>query len=153
MKEKNWSYLAGIFDGEGYIGISINHRGPRNGRDAAVEYQARIVIVNTSLKLMKWLITNFGGVYYSRQKTEGWRLSYNWEPKGAHNKELLLLGILPYLQIKKEQANLLLQFLRMENKSDKEARQKLYEQSKILNRTGDSVTTETPSGTPTEDTV
>lgn len=145
MKTQNWPYLAGLFDGEGYIGISRNTRPARNGRASCVEFSPRIILVNTSLNLMKYLIAHFGGVYYSRQKIQNWKLSYGWEQKGAKNRENLLLGILPYLQVKREQAEILLEFIRMGSIANKEKREELYNKIKLLNRTGDSVETDTPS--------
>jgi hypothetical protein len=133
-----WSYLAGIFDGEGtiYIGLMTDKR----------RTFLKIGITNTDLNLMKWLIENFGGSYRSEAR-RNYRLIYRWGPKGKNNREKFLLGVLPYLIIKREQALLALEFDRM-NCSDPEKRDKIRLKIQALNR--GSVETNTQDCSPTE---
>lgn len=148
MKEKNWSYVAGIFDGEGtatiasYSRTAIDGRG--NGPYQYFQHEPKIAIKNTDINLMKWLISNFGGVYYQQDNSsKGWKISYLWQPKGHKNRENFLLGILPYLIIKREQCLLVLEYLRMDGKTDPEKRKQLSARCKELNRVGISVETNT----------
>ncbi len=147
MKDANWPYLAGLIDGEGCITITIGCRYWTNKDGIKTKYPAyclQVTITNNSLKLMQYLIQHFGGVYYSHaRKNPNANLGYIWMPKGMKNKETLLLSVLPYLVIKKEQANLALQFVRMKDQIDPPARQKLTEQIQLLNRRGISPTTNT----------
>ena len=100
-----WPYVAGILDGEGSI-----HAHRSSGHLAI-----KITIVGTDIRLMKWLLGNFGGKFYSRtKKTSGGRTAYYWMPSGKKNRTNFLLGILPYLLLKREQAILALQFLQLE---------------------------------------
>lgn len=140
-----WSYLAGLFDGEGSITICR-----RSGFDKRVgrSYPAfifTIQITNTNLTLMKWLITNFGGVYYSANATrpEHWKPSYQWRVKGRKNEEQMLLSVLPYLVIKREQALLGLEYVRMLDVKDPVKREELMLRLRELNRRGKSVETNT----------
>jgi hypothetical protein len=151
-----WSYLAGLIDGEGCI--SIFHRVKEGEQLTRIHktranthpykmFAMRISITNTYLPLMKWLIANFGGVYYQkRESVNGHKASYEWRPKGRNNVEKMLLGILPYMVIKKEQTQIALDYIRMtiagERNPDK--REQLYLRAKDLNRKGISVTTNTP---------
>lgn len=151
-----WSYLAGLIDGEGCI--SIAHRIKEGQKLTKIHktranthpyrmFSLRISITNTYLPLMKWLIANFGGVYYQkRQPSEKHKASFEWRPKGRANMEKMLLGILPYMVIKTEQAKVALEYVRMtangEHNPDK--RQQLYLRAKDLNRKGICVTTNTP---------
>jgi len=131
-----WSYLAGIFDGEGtvYIGLMTDKR----------RTFLKVGITNTDLTLMKWLIANFGGAYRSEAR-ENYRLIYRWGPKGKKNRENFLLGVLPYLIVKREQALLALEFDRM-NCSDPEKRDGIRLRIQALNR--DSVETNTQDNLP-----
>ena len=100
-----WPYVAGIFDGEGSI-----HAHRTSGHLAL-----KITITGTDIRLMKWLLGNFGGKFYARtKKTSGGRTAYYWMPSGKKNKVTFLLSTLPYLLLKREQANLGLEFLRLE---------------------------------------
>jgi len=102
-----WPYLAGLFDGEGTVCI-----GTIKGKNAPclVLY---VKIANTDLRLMQWLIKNFGGAYSvssSKKHKKNYRLQYAWRPSGKANRKKLLEGLIPYLVIKKEQAMLGLEF-------------------------------------------
>ena len=143
MERNAWPYVAGIFDGGGSISI---HKANGVGNSS---YRLQIVIYNTSIPLMKWLLGNFGGTFYSRDNNpSGWGKTYHskickWTISGRKNKERFLLGILPYLIIKSEQVKVGLEFLRLENDRVPEIRKQLEEQIKLLNRRGSSVTTNT----------
>ena len=89
---------------------------------------------------MRWLLSTFGGVYYPLGK-EG---EYVWKVKGQKNKELCLLAILPYLKIKRDQANIMLQFLRVEKGNIKE-KTRLCSVCHILNGTCPTTNTQDTS--------
>lgn len=150
MKEK-WSYLAGLVDGEGCISISkqVNNYNNR-GRADYVQYGFRISIANTSLRLMKWLMHTFGGVYYlKREATVKHSAAYEWRPKGRGNNEELLLGILPYLVIKREQAKVGLVYVRLPEQCP-EKRDACYQQLRLLNQKGPLPETNTSDGSESE---
>ena len=148
--KQHWSYLAGLVDGEGHISISKGLRSKTDGRTHYYGFMLQIGIDNTNVKLMKWLIQYFGGVYYGRNRddvNDKWKSSYEWRPKGANNKKILLLGVLPYLILKSEQAKVALAYLDIQEENP-ELRSKLHQQMILLNQKGKSVETETPSGSP-----
>lgn len=143
-----WSYVAGIFDGEGTASIASYTRTSVDGRGKGpytyVQHEAKVCIKNTSIPLMKWLVRNFGGVFYQQDNSKyGWKTSYSWQVKGHKNKENFLLGVLPYLIIKREQALLVLEYLRMDGVSNPEKRKELAARCKQLNQVGTSVETNT----------
>jgi hypothetical protein len=129
----NWSYLSGLIDGEGTITINRTGKG---------SYECRAKIGNTDLRLMKWLISKFGGVYYTETNRNPLkhRTLYQWRIKGRKNTEDLLLGILPHLVLKAEQAKIALTYLRAETT---EEREKCFLAIQPLNKRGVSVTTNT----------
>lgn len=134
-----WPYVAGLLDGEGCI--CLHERKPNNQSAFFIQ----VVIYNTSLTLMKWLVGNFGGKFYVRTK-EGSPLSkkmqYVWHPSGKKNRESFLLGVIPYLVVKQEQAKIGLAFLRL-GYGEQEKRRELTQKCCLLNRGEESATTNT----------
>jgi hypothetical protein len=137
MKEHTvWPYLAGIIDGEGTI--SINRQNARH--DSGIpSTRLDITIVNTDERLMVWLIKNVGGRYYMRKRQDSpkHKFSYAWRLTGRANKERLLLGVLPYLIMKADQAKLGLEFLRLNvHQRIPEKRYELMLKCQALNKKG-----------------
>lgn len=147
MKQANWSYLAGLIDGEGHIGITKGCRYENHKDGTRTKYPAyslQVSIFNNYLPLMKYLIEHFGGVYYIHTRSNPRaKNGYIWQPKGSRNKEKLLLAILPYLIIKTEQAKMALEFIRMNGEKNPEKRAELHKMSLELNRRGISPETNT----------
>lgn len=134
MKDNKWPYLAGIMDGEGTI--SINQQGKSTNFPKIV---LDITVVNTDERLMKWLIKYFGGRYRlrDRQDSPNHSLSFSWRVTGKANKEHILLGLLPYLVIKRAQAMLGLEFVRMElHERNPQKRYELAIKCRALNEKG-----------------
>jgi hypothetical protein len=148
-----WSYLAGLFDGEGTFSIYQNHGNyytTKLGEERQYNFtNQRVEITNTNIELMEWLIKNFGGVYYHhRRAKEIHKIAYSWRPKGKKNTEELILGILPYLVIKRKQAKLILEYIRLGQSCGTELknvdrRKELMLECQALNKRGLSVTTNT----------
>lgn len=139
MSDKaRYAYLAGIIDGEGCLTIGAGRKGN------VTNYNAVVVVASTSEKLIKWLQTHFGGNYYkSGRANEKWKQAYIWRFLRKADIEKLLLAILPYLIIKREQAIALLEFVRLPRYMENpEKREELYQKLKLLNKRGnDNVTT------------
>jgi len=139
MSDKaKYAYLAGIIDGEGCLTIGAGRKGK------VTNYNSIIMIASTNEKLIQWLQTNFGGNYYKAGRvSEKWKQAYIWRFLKKKDIEQLLLAVLPYLIIKREQAILLLEFVRLPRYQETpEKREELYQKIKVLNKRGnDSVTT------------
>jgi len=131
-----WSYLAGVFDGEGSVGIAIHKL---NSSTHLV-----ISLSSTNIELMEWCIKHFGGVYYTQSRGTH-RIEYKWMPKGKKNREVFFLGILPYLIIKRKQVLLALEYDRL-GSHNPEARTKMREQMLSFNK--GSVETNTQDAAP-----
>jgi hypothetical protein len=142
-EQAKWSYLAGFFDGEGCIHIA-DFQYPYSKPDRIQQvYRLDIHITQTDVRAAKWLVKNFGGVYYTRESSGNWSAAYRWVPKGKKNKEAMLLGMLPYLIIKRDQALVALEFLRMNGKNDPAKRAELARQCRDFKTRGKSVETNT----------
>ncbi len=99
------AYTAGIIDGEGHIRFSNNKRG-----NPAVEVR----VTNTKEWLCQWLRMQYGG-WVTRaspsNKNKRWNMAYRWGlPQGK--AEDFLRSILPYLNLKRPHAEIVLSFLK-----------------------------------------
>ena len=138
MSDKaKYGYLAGIIDGEGCITIGRGFR--PNG---TINYNAIIAVTNTNKDVIVWIQRNFGGGFYlSKGNDARCKPSYRWRLFKKESIELILLAILPYLIIKKQQAQILLNFVRLPRNDDVQKRQELSERIMKLNKRGISVET------------
>ena len=132
----DWSYLAGLLDGEGCFTIAGSWKKVKNEK-FYFHMNLLISLYNNNLEIMHWLIKHFGGTYYVHHpsKKPNHKIGYSWHPKGARNKELLILGILPYMVIKKRQAQIALDYIRLEGKNP-EKRLEMREEIQTLNGHG-----------------
>lgn len=102
MSKITASYLAGLIDGEGYIGFIANRQEYRTF------YQPTLKVVMTDKNIIEWLRDSYGGYFYERKpKQENHKISYEWEISGKTLKEILI-KIRPYLRIKQKQCDILL---------------------------------------------
>lgn len=115
------AYMAGFFDGEGYIGLLKRNRGKY------IEYFVQMAIGQKDGATMDWIKENFGG-HIHHVKRDG---SYFWI---ASNRAAfrILKRILPYLKYKKPQAEMALQFFderpmaRIVSPEEYERREQIY---------------------------
>lgn len=127
MTEVEWAYLAGFVDGEGCISAS-RHLG-RNGKTwyyyphltLGQKHQAHVV------HLLK-----FGGVLRPqtiKNPKIGTGKSWKWVVK-ADELEEVLSGLLPYLVVKRSQAQLAIELCLAKGKGERQ--QQIYSQLKEL---------------------
>lgn len=105
----DWGRMAAYIDGEGSILINTQKR----GKSEAIGFYLRITVANTDIRLPQWIKENFGGNYHDSNKTEyyesrNWKRCWHWGCS-AHRAAWILHNCLPYLVIKREQAELGLQ--------------------------------------------
>lgn len=113
VTEIQLAYIAGILDGEGTCVIG---KYARDNREMA--YRGYMAIANTYLPVLEWIQTRLGGKIALQVKTNGpyagsrcYSLTFS-----ANEIRRVLPRLLPYLVIKRKQAEVLLSFLaRQEN--------------------------------------
>jgi hypothetical protein len=110
---ENWtseklSYLAGIIDGEGSITIEIQSQSIRHNRKCDY-YSLRLIVTNTNLPLLNWIVENFGGNIRQRKQVPNRRSCYTWS-LCSHNAATLLKACEPYMIIKKAHAEVFYEF-------------------------------------------
>ncbi len=91
MTEHDLIYLAGLFDGEGSIGIWSN--GKKNGKRIEME------IKMAHEPIMDWLVATFGGTKVSRPQPNGWEHQWRWRVTGGKARRLYR-AVSPHLKIK-----------------------------------------------------
>lgn len=143
------AYLAGIIDGEGcisgYIGYFRNntpaHPKKRNDR----VFVLYVSVVNTDRRMVDWVAARWHGSTHTRKPgSGGHKPVHSWMVQNSRGVRAVVEAALPYLVIKREQADLALQLAAMTRNpgragyspAEVAARKGIYEQLRILNRKG-----------------
>lgn len=125
------AYMAGFFDGEGYIGLLKRIR-----KGKYVEYFLQMSIGQKDGAVMDWVVEHYGGHLHVVKRDN----SYYWI---ASNRAayLILKRITPFLKYKKPQAELAISFFegfervkRSVPKEEIERREKILNELKALKR-------------------
>lgn len=105
------SYLAGLIDGEGYIGILQVKKG--NKKDWFSNRELMLVptikVCMTNKEIITWLKNSFGGTLEVRKAHGNARKSYGWALKKQVAIDFIK-KIYPYLMVKRQQAEHILRF-------------------------------------------
>ena len=104
MKKTDLAYVAGIVDGEGCIYLEHNSKGK--------SFQLSVSVGSTDAWICEWLKFAFGGCTYE-MKTKNMPMR-KWEIRTKQAGQFLE-SILPYLRLKKPQAELAIQFQKARN--------------------------------------
>lgn len=99
QEELDYAYAAGLIDGEGCIGIYHNSH---NGN-----YQLRIAVEMTDKSGLDVLESLFGGKWYFRAAKAPRKARYIWMTFN-NNASKVLETLMPYLRVKKKQAEVAL---------------------------------------------
>lgn len=104
MKPTTIAYLAGLIDGEGYIGI----KKARRADSVSPIYHERIQVRMVHEGAIKLLADTLGGNYYlENPHSRGGRLLYCWQASDALAARILST-VLPHLIVKRESALMVL---------------------------------------------
>lgn len=104
----NYARLAAYVDSDGTIGIA---KQPGRKKWRTQRYVLRLVVSNTRRELPEWCLNTFncGSIQSNHGKRFGDKTLYHWVV-GSRDTVKLLEKIKPYLIIKREQADLGLEF-------------------------------------------
>jgi hypothetical protein len=107
--------MAGVLDGDGHIGICKHPT-----------FTPAIQFVNESKPLMNWAILHFGGSVRKENIPSG-KEFYRWVLYGKQAQRKFIDEVLPFLVIKKSQAEVLKRFLALDQSDyDPEKRNELF---------------------------
>jgi len=110
LTEGEKGYLAGMLDGDGGISLSL-----KKDKRHLNQMVATIQYTNTSKEMLDWIqnkLQGVGCIHVSNKKTKKSKEGYSymiWTPVII---EKLLFTLLPYLIIKKEQAKIMIDYLK-----------------------------------------
>ena len=126
--EINLSYLAGIIDGEGSIGLNRSHwKDTYDNRYKTPSYVLRVKVCMKDEIVVKWIHSTFGGKFYHHNikgrhyniktglKSERPSVVNEWTMAGREAIKLLK-KVYPYLKLKKPQAEIAFEFAKTLNK-------------------------------------
>jgi hypothetical protein len=103
VKKTDLAYMAGIIDGEGCI--CIHRSRTKRAGDSLI---ANVTVRMTVEHIPQWLHFSFGGSFGTQKpKKVGWQPVYQWKVYGK-NAVTFLQAILPYLIVKRPQAEIAL---------------------------------------------
>lgn len=108
LTETEKAYIAGLFDGEGSIGFYQR-------RDNIFVPNFRIT--NSDFRLGKWLHNRFGFGSFKIYERANRKTMWEWEIRGRNQIYELCKSLSPYLIVKKDQVDLLLDLLDAEQKA------------------------------------
>lgn len=114
MNKLTAAYLAGLIDGEGYIGLE-NHRGV-----GGAKYKPVLKIAMTHKPIILWLQQSFGGSFVTRVRNghplyPNHRDLHYWGI-GGKNIEPVIRKVIPYLKVKRRQAEIVLERVKLYEK-------------------------------------
>ena len=138
MKEKTKQYMAGLFDAEGCFTINSCFRPKSN----CLGFTAQIILANTDLRLIKWIVKHFGGNYRTHIKTNGDKTAYYWVISNQQHALSFISHIQPYLLVKLEESVLMSEYYALSGTENPEKRMYLRDAIKKLKWDKSSVTTD-----------
>lgn len=101
-------YIAGLFDGEGSIGLNSLDRKSRLEAGKTPTCTLRVRIRMTDENIVRWLYMTIGGRFYAKKLTKlyiekKWKPYFEWGVVGEE-AVMFLNQIYPYLKVKRLQA-------------------------------------------------
>lgn len=114
--ELDLAYIAGLMDGEAYIGIKKSRAYKCQGRQTP-SYQSRIQIRMVDEPAIRFLSETLGGWYYKEKPHSGnGRLLYCYQATDR-KAESILRSLLPYLKVKLRNAETVIELRDLQSNS------------------------------------
>ena len=130
------AYIAGLIDGEGYVGMVKTITRPTVAPNTYV-LVPRIQVKMCDRDGIDLAHEIFGGSIYCRKANGNNRATWTWQVTNKKNVKSCLKLLAPYLMIKKHQADCVLKFLERERGTRyTEVEWNIYGTIRELNRTG-----------------
>lgn len=104
------AYLAGLVDGEGYIGIAKNKS---TRHHCGYGYTPMVKVAATDRRMVEYFDGRFAGGFIEHRiyKSDRWKDSYCWSIRNWKLVSQVLGDLRPYLRIKTEQADTVLKLV------------------------------------------
>lgn len=137
MKRLSWKYIAGLIDGEGCLDVQVTHHKDYPGRPYMVP-RIRVALTEPSKFILDVLHANHGGNVWEAKRAKmsaNWQNAFYWQVQGKQARPFLQ-NIVNHLEIKKEQAKLLIWMIDnvMGKHGNNECREHLNAELKAMKR-------------------
>jgi len=99
-------YLAGIFDGEGSVSISVSARKDRPNS----HFMPCVTVANTYKPVVDWFMDKYGGYIRVVTPPSG-NTVYQWQLRGGKGIRIFAGDFLEHIHIKRKELLVLLEFL------------------------------------------
>jgi len=126
MKKTDLAYMAGIFDGEGSIGAYKPRCNLTKGT-----YSLGVTIISTDEWLCHMFRMAFGGSINCRQRRGKQLPVWEWKVQSHRAAEMLKI-LLPYLHLKRSQAELAIKFQSVKGNRSRRYPNKLTDEERAL---------------------
>lgn len=100
--------MAGLMDTDGTLGIYFK---------GVSGYQASIEFNNDDIHIMKWIVDTFGGTYRAKPDKRRVSIGYIWRTQGKQHSLWFLKQLIPFLVLKKIEAEVIIKFLEIEGEN------------------------------------
>ncbi len=106
LSEAERGYLAGLFDGEGCVGLYKLVRTERSGRYTS--YNVTVSISNANREVIEWVNARIPAtIVVGKKRSAKHRVVYQWTMGGGVRPRIFCQEIAPSLIVKREQAELM----------------------------------------------
>lgn len=106
-------YMAGLFDGEGTVGIY--QHGKATARRRVPQFMLIIQLAGTHEPTMRWIYETFGGSLLTEKgakaRNSKWSKAWRWKTN-SRQARVFLESVFPYLKVKRNQVRIALRFQR-----------------------------------------
>jgi len=139
VRPEDLAYAAGFFDGEGCINITRFRWHCTETKRPGVYYKLRVMVTNTDLPVLEWCQRLWGGAILERKVKGNRRRSWSWDLYETDSARFLK-DVLPYLKLKRPQADLALEYTRTNRRFGRNTRppeymaqrERFYQQMKAM---------------------
>src|SRR3990167_8928955 len=107
--KEDLAYIAGLYDGEGCITL-VKQIEKRRSKEY-IYYNPKASIGMTNRKAIDFVAERFKGNIWFIKKNGVWKPLYHFDISNCKRVFVFLKEIYPYLQVKKEQARIVLEFI------------------------------------------
>lgn len=107
VPEADKAYIAGLIDGEGYIGITEYHKPHRNS-----SFACRVIVGMSDKDAINFILSRYTG-NYNKYSRPGRRDMHRFMAQDAKDIKVLLTDTQPYIRVKSIQVALALDYLRL----------------------------------------
>ena len=113
LSDTDIAYMAGIFDGEGWVGINTSKP---HGKHKSPRYSLYMGVANTYIPVLEMFAEEFGG--HIKLASGKNKPCYSWRTT-SHKAAHVLKVLMPYLRIKKDQALVAIEYVEKHCDSDR----------------------------------